>query len=104
MNLNPHTPLADWNSDPGNAAWLDKMLNSNRGRLMLNVLESMAKPTEDFSTVNAPVDEIMQRMALNHCLVSGQSLAITNLRLLSVPPQGNAPLGEPWEYDQPAKP
>jgi hypothetical protein len=99
MNLIPHTPLAQWNSDPENSAWLDKLLASRRGQLLLSVLGEMAKPSEDFNTIAMTGAEVIQKMAMNHCLSSGQTLCLQNLRMLALPPSGEAkPLPEPWEY------
>lgn len=78
------TSLQQWMSDPHYAAWLTKTLASKEGRLLMGVLSEMAVPSEDFASMDGV--DVVQKMALRHCHVSGQQTTIRNILGLSQPP------------------
>lgn len=82
-DLNPH--LTRWITSPENAAWLRKIVTSERGKLLMGVLEEMAMPQEDFHSIDAINTETTAKLAYRQCLSSGQTLCIRNIRLLAVP-------------------
>jgi hypothetical protein len=82
-DLNPN--LTRWISSPENASWLRKLVSSERGRLLLDVLAEMAVPMEDFHSIDAIGNDVTAKLAYHHCLSSGQNLCIRNIRLLASP-------------------
>jgi len=93
--LNP--ALERWNESPGNAAWLAYVLADSRGSLLIDVLNELARPSDDFGSIEKMRNPTKQ-LAYHHALCSGQQMAISNIVLLAQPPEQDG--GEelrPWE-------
>jgi len=98
LSLEPY--LKQWTDSDENASWLKDVLESKRGRLLMSVLSEMAVPKEDFSSIASLEGDVQAKLAFQHCLVSGQTLCIQNIRLLSNPVEAVSELPhDGWKSD-----
>lgn len=92
---NPH--LAKWHASNYHSEWLTGVLESEEGKLLLDVLGEFAIPkhTVNLGQISDPnaLEAYLKFSGVHH---SGLYAAIVNLRGLAYTIEELQPLGEPW--------
>lgn len=100
VDKNIEPKLAEWYASDHHAQWLDSVLSSPEGKLLLDVIAERALPRTNSESLYVVTGEIsiIERMALMQASHSGIAQTAALIRGLAKIPEVVPPLSEPWAH------
>jgi hypothetical protein len=101
LTVNPdlQPKLAEWFASQSNMTWLQSMLDTHEGKLLVDVLREGAQATD--TTIQGPGDaSYLERIALAHAKCAGVRACVETLVSLRHPVELPQDLPREWEGEE----
>lgn len=89
--------LAEWQGDDRFQRWMQSVLGSPEGQLLLAVLEEYSVPNANLFSIREGVS-LTEKLALEHAHLSGIHQAAVILRMLAQDPEAPVVEPTPWGH------